>query len=176
MEVDALPGPADRAAEAGTRPPSESSVLAEPTPGRQSPGRMTVQGPTESSNPPEAFCGEAWAPPVPGQPADPFLAAIEGVQVTVGRLGAAVNAKEGELKAECSRLASEKAQLAGAQEEARVAATREQKLLEDTHAEAARDQGLLKTARAEAAREREDAVRLAEASRQQAAEALARMG
>ena len=114
VEVDVLPGPADRAVDAGTRPPSESSAPAEPTPGKQSPGRMAVQGPTESSNPLEAFCGEAWALPVPGQPTDPFLAAIEGVQAAVGRLGAAVNAKEEELKVERARLASEKAQLAGA--------------------------------------------------------------
>ena len=168
VEVDALPGPADRAAEAGTRPPSESWAPAEPTLGRQSPGRMAVQGPEESSAPLEALCGEAWAPSapvVPGRPADPFLAAIEGVQAAVGQLGVAVDAKVGELEAERARLAFEKAQLAGAQEEARAAAVREQKLLEDIRAEVAREQEVLKTARTEAAREREDAARLAEASR-----------
>ena len=63
VEVDVLPGPVDRAADAGMRPPSETLAPAEPTPGRQSPGRMAAQGPAESSAPLEASCGEAWAPP-----------------------------------------------------------------------------------------------------------------
>ena len=114
VEVEVLPGPADRTADAGMRPPSETLAPAETTPGRQSPGWMAAQGPAESSAPLEASRGEAWAPAVPGRPADPFLAAIKGVQAAVGQLGAVVKAKEGELEAECARLALEKAQLAGA--------------------------------------------------------------
>ena len=46
--------------------------------------------------------------------------------------------------------------------------------MEEARAEGAREQKVLEDTRVEVAREREDAARLAEASRQQAAEALAR--
>jgi hypothetical protein len=94
-EAVALPGPVDAAAEAGTRPSPERPAPVKPTPSVPSPGRMIVWGPSGTPNPPEVDRGETSAPPVPGRPANPFLAAIEGVQVAVERLGAAVEAKEG---------------------------------------------------------------------------------
>ncbi|XP_062185947.1 uncharacterized protein LOC133889443 [Phragmites australis] len=181
-EAAAVSGPVDAAAEAGTQPSPEHLAPVEPTPDVLSPGRMMALQPSGTPNPPEEARGEPSAQPAHGQPADPLPVAIESVRVAVERLGAVVDVEVAQLEAERARLDTERAHLTtawrafksrhvvqraanekeqGAMEEARAEAAREQKFLEDTRAEVTREREILENTRAE------------EASRQQAAEALA---